>query len=102
VTSLKRSPNTPDLPTVAESGIPEFESISWFGLLAPAGTPAPIVSKLYQEAAKLAAQPDMREKFAQLGLDSVGNPPDEFAAIIKSDTAKWAKVIKDAGIKASE
>ncbi len=102
VTSLKRSPNTPDLPTIAESGIPGFESISWFGLLAPAGTPAPIVSKLYQEASKVAAQPDMRERFAQLGLDSVGNPPDEFAAIIKSDTAKWAKVIKDAGIKASE
>jgi tripartite-type tricarboxylate transporter receptor subunit TctC len=77
-------------------------ALSWFGLLAPAGTPAPIVGKLYQEAAKLAAQPDMREKFAQLGLDSVGNPPDELAAIIKSDTAKWAKVIKDAGIKASE
>ena len=59
-------------------------------------------SKLYQEAVKVAAQPDMREKFAQIGVDSVGNPPDEFAAIIKADTAKWAKVIRDAGIKASE
>ena len=69
----------PDLPTVAESGI--------------AG---------YQEAVKVAALPDTREQFAQLGLDSVGNPPDEFAAIIKADTAKWAKVIRDAGIKSSE
>jgi tripartite-type tricarboxylate transporter receptor subunit TctC len=102
VTSIKRSPNTPDLPTVAESGIADFEAISWFGLLAPAGTPAPIVSKLYQEASKVSALPDTRERFAQLGLDSVGNPPDEFAAIIKADTAKWAKVIRDAGIKASE
>jgi tripartite-type tricarboxylate transporter receptor subunit TctC len=102
VTSLKRSPNTPDLPTVAESGIPEFESISWFGLLAPAGTPAPIVGKLYQETVKIAAQPDMREKFTQLGLDAVADPPDAFAAIIKSDIAKWAKVIKDAGIKVNE
>ena len=99
VTSLKRSPSMPDLPTVAESGVSGFEAISWFGLLAPAGTPAPIVSKLYQEAVKVAAQPDMREKFAQIGVDSAGNPPDEFAAIIKADTAKWAKVIRDAGIK---
>jgi len=102
VTSLKRSPSSPDLPTVAESGIADFEAISWFGLLAPAGTPAPIVSKLYQEAVKVAAQPDMREKFAQIGVDGASNPPDEFAAIIKADTAKWAKVIRDAGIKASE
>jgi tripartite-type tricarboxylate transporter receptor subunit TctC len=102
VTSLKRSPSIPELPTVTESGVPGFEAISWFGLLAPAGTPAPIVSKLHQEAVKVAAQSDMREKFAQIGVDGVGNPPDEFAAIIKADTAKWAKVIKDAGIKASE
>jgi tripartite-type tricarboxylate transporter receptor subunit TctC len=102
VTSLERSRYTPDLPTIAESGIPGFEATSWFGLLAPAGTPAPVVGKIYQEAAKIVAQPDMREKFAQIGVDSVGNPPDEFAAIIKADTAKWAKVIRDAGIKASE
>jgi tripartite-type tricarboxylate transporter receptor subunit TctC len=102
VTSLARSRYAPDLPTIAESGIAGFEATSWFGLLAPAGTPASVVGKIYQEAAKIVAQPDMREKFAQIGVDSVGNPPDEFAAIIKSDTAKWAKVIRDAGIKASE
>jgi Tripartite tricarboxylate transporter family receptor len=71
-------------------------------LLAPAGTPAPIVGKLYQEASKVSALSDTRERFAQLGLDSVGNSPDDFAAIIKADTVKWAKVIKEAGIKASE
>jgi tripartite-type tricarboxylate transporter receptor subunit TctC len=102
ITSLKRSPSMPELPTIAESAFPGFEVISWFGLLAPAGTPAPIVGKLYQETVKIAAQPDMREKFTQLGLDAVADPPDAFAAIIKSDIAKWAKVIKDAGIKVNE
>jgi tripartite-type tricarboxylate transporter receptor subunit TctC len=102
VTSLKRSPSMPELPSIAESGFPNFEAISWFGLLAPAGTPAPIVGKLYQETVKIAAQPDMREKFAQLGLDAVADSPDAFAAIIQADIAKWAKVIKDAGIKVSE
>ena len=76
--------------------------VEQFGLLAPAGTPAPIVGKLHQETLKIAAQPDMRGKFAQLGLDAVADPPDAFSAIIKSDIAKWAKVIKDAGIKLSE
>ncbi len=102
VTSLKRWPSVPELPTIAESGFPGFEATSWFGLLAPAGTPAPIVGKLHQEIIKIVAQPDIREKLAQLGLDAAGNPPDEFAAIIKADTAKWAKVIKDAGIKGSD
>jgi tripartite-type tricarboxylate transporter receptor subunit TctC len=102
LTSRQRSPNVPELPTMIESGIADFELTSWFGLLAPAGTPAPIVGKLHQAAIKIVAQPDTRERFTQLGLDVVGNPPDEFAAIIKTDIAKWAKVIKDAGIKAGE
>ena len=92
----------PELPTIAKSGFPGFEVTSWFGLLAPAGTPAPIVGKLHQETMKVAAQADVREKLTQLGLDVVGNPPAEFATIIKADTAKWAKVIKDAGIKAGD
>jgi tripartite-type tricarboxylate transporter receptor subunit TctC len=102
VTSLERSPNMPDLPTISESGIPGFEAISWFAILAPAGTPAPIVSKVYQETLKVTAQPSMRARFAQLGLDTVGKSPDELAAVIKSDIDKWARVIKDAGITASE
>jgi tripartite-type tricarboxylate transporter receptor subunit TctC len=102
VTSLKRTPNFPDLPTVAESGFPGFEAISWFGLMAPAATPAAAIDRIYQDAARIVAHPDMREKFAQLGLDTTADSPAELGAIIKSDIAKWAKVIKDAGIKAGE
>jgi tripartite-type tricarboxylate transporter receptor subunit TctC len=89
----------PDLPTIAESGLPGFEAISWFGLMAPSGTPAPIVAKVYQQAAKIVSEPEMKEKLAQLGLDTASDAPDAFAAIIKADIAKWAKVIKDANIK---
>jgi tripartite-type tricarboxylate transporter receptor subunit TctC len=101
-TSLKRSPNIPELPTVAESGYPGFETVSWFGLLAPVGTPAGIVNRLHQDSLKVLAQPDMRASFTKLGLDVVGSTPAELAAIIKSDIAKWAKVIKEAGITASD
>jgi tripartite-type tricarboxylate transporter receptor subunit TctC len=102
VTSLRRSPNMPELPTISESGFPGFEATSWYALLAPAGTPAPIVNKVHQEVLKGLAQPDLRAKFAKLGLDTVGNSPAELAAIIKSDIGKWAKVIKDAGMTANE
>ena len=102
VTSLKRTPVMPDLPTLAESGLPGFEAISWFGLMAPAKTPAPIIAKVYEQAAKIAAMPDLKEKLAAMGLDTASDPPDAVAAIIKADIAKWAKVIKDANIKAAD
>jgi tripartite-type tricarboxylate transporter receptor subunit TctC len=102
VTSLKRTSVMPDLPTVAESGFAGFEAISWFGLMAPAGTPAPVVAKVHQQAVAVAAMPDVREKLAALGLDTSADGPEAVAAIIKADTAKWAKVIKDANIKAGE
>jgi tripartite-type tricarboxylate transporter receptor subunit TctC len=102
VTSSQRSPIIPELPTLAESGFPDFEAISWFGLLAPAHTAAPIIAKVHEEIVKIAAQTDMRERLAQLGLDVAVNSPDEFAAVINADIAKWAKVIKDANIKLSE
>ena len=102
VTSNQRSPIIPELPTLAESGFPGFEAISWFGLLAPAHTAAPIIAKVHEEIVKIAAQTDMRERLAQLGLDVAVNSPDEFAAVINADIAKWAKVIKDANIKLSE
>jgi tripartite-type tricarboxylate transporter receptor subunit TctC len=102
VTSSQRSPIIPELPTLAESGFPGFEAISWFGLLAPAHTAAPIIAKVHEEIVKIAAQTDMRERLAQLGLDVAVNSPDEFAAVINADIAKWAKVIKDASIKLSE
>jgi tripartite-type tricarboxylate transporter receptor subunit TctC len=99
VTSLERSPFLPDLPTVAESGFPRFEAISWFGLMAPAHTPGPVVDRIYRQAAQIAAMPDVRAKLAQLGFDTTADPPDAFGAIIKSDIAKWAKVIETAGIQ---
>jgi len=102
MTAATRSPNMPELPTMVEAGVAGFEVTSWFGLLAPAGTPALIVAKLHQEAVKIVAAADMREKYGKIGLDVVTDAPDAFAAIIRSDTAKWAKVIKDAGIKAAD
>ena len=102
VTSNQRSPIIPELPTLAESGFPGFEAISWFGLLAPAHTAAPVIAKVHEEVVKIATQADMRERLAQLGLEVAVNSPDEFAAVINADIAKWAKVIKDANIKLSE
>ena len=99
VTSLRRSPVVPELPTIAESGYPGFEVTTWFGLLAPARTPATIVRKLHLETVKALAPPDVRARLADLGMEGIGNSPDEFAAIIKSEIPKWAKVIKEAGIK---
>ena len=102
VTSLKRSPNMPEFPTMIESGVPDFEVTSWFGLLAPVGTPAPIIAKLHRQAVEIVQHPHLRESFGRIGLDVVSDAPDAFATIIRADTAKWAKVIKDAGIKGSE
>ena len=102
VSSVKRSPNIPEFPTIAESGFPGFEAVSWFGLFAPSGTPAAVVSRLHQETLKVLGQPDMRARFSQMGLDTVGNTPGELAAIVKSDVAKWTKVIKEAGITATD
>jgi len=99
VTSLRRSSAAPELPTIAESGYPGFEVTIWHGLLAPARTPAAIVRKLHLETVKALALPDLRAKLADLGLEGIGNSPDEFAASIKSEIPKWAKVIKESGIK---
>ncbi|TMJ00084.1 MAG: tripartite tricarboxylate transporter substrate binding protein [Alphaproteobacteria bacterium] len=102
VTSLTRSTAIPELPTMIESGVADFEATSWFGLLAPAGTPAPIIAKLYRQATEIVQHPQLRESFGKIGLDVVTDPPDVFAGIIRTDTAKWAKVIREAGIKGSE
>jgi tripartite-type tricarboxylate transporter receptor subunit TctC len=98
VTSLRRAPTFPELPTIAESGYPGFEVTLWNGLLAPAGTPAAIVRKLHLETVKALALPDLRAKLADLGMEEIGNSPDEFTAVIKSEIPKWAKVIKASGI----
>jgi tripartite-type tricarboxylate transporter receptor subunit TctC len=101
VTSLNRT-SVIDLPTVAESGLPGFEATSWFGLMAPARTPAPMIAKVHQQAVAVAAMPDVRDKLAALGLDTTADGPEAVAEIIRADTAKWAKVIKDANIKAGD
>jgi len=99
VTSLRRSPVAPDVPTIDESGYPGFEATVWYGLLAPAGTTATIVRKLHLETVKVLALPEVRAKLADLGMEVIGNSPEEFAAVIKSEIPKWAKLLKDSGIK---
>jgi tripartite-type tricarboxylate transporter receptor subunit TctC len=99
ITSLKRSPNAPDLPTLVEAGFPGFEATSWFALMGPAGTPRPIIDKVRAEALKVLADPEMQKKFANLGLDIIGSTPEETRAAIANDIPKWAQVIKDANIK---
>jgi tripartite-type tricarboxylate transporter receptor subunit TctC len=99
ITSLARSAVAPEIPTVAESGLPGFESLQWYGLLAPAKTPKEIITRLHAEVTRILQQPETRERFVGDGADSVGNTPEEFARIIQSELVKWAKVARDAGIK---
>jgi len=99
VTSPERSPFMPDLPTMAESGFPDFDSRVWFGLFAPAGTPGPIVDKLHRHTMNVLALSDVRERYADLGLLPLGETPAEFAAAIHAEIPIWAKVIKASGIK---
>ena len=99
VTSKERSPTLPDVPTIAEAGVPGYEAFSWFGVLAPAGTPDAIVTKLRDEIARALADPAMRERLAELGAEPVGGTPAEFADLITAESAKWAKVVQDAGVK---
>jgi tripartite-type tricarboxylate transporter receptor subunit TctC len=100
VTGSKRSETLPDLPTVGESGLPGYEAVGWFGLLAPAATPKATVAKLSAEANRVLAMSDVREKMHGLGADPAGNTPEEFARFIRDDQAKWSKLMKEAGIQA--
>jgi tripartite-type tricarboxylate transporter receptor subunit TctC len=99
VTSAEPSPLAPGLPTVASAGLPGYESISIYGVFAPAKTPQPIVRQLNQAIVGVLNQPEIRERFLNLGVETVGSTPEQFAAVIKSDIARMAKVIKDAGIR---
>ena len=102
VSSLKRAAAAPDLPTMAESGFPDFDATGWFGLMAPAGTSPAVVDKIQRDAVSILSLPELRKKLDELGLEPIGNTPAEFAAAIKSEVSKWAKVIKEAGIKQDE
>jgi tripartite-type tricarboxylate transporter receptor subunit TctC len=99
VTSLKRAPALPDVPTIAESGLPGFEASSWFGILAPAGTPAPIVARLNAEVNKWLQSPEGKEQLLAQGAEVAGGPPEKFVAHIRAETEKWAKVVKASGAK---
>ncbi len=99
VTTAQPSPLAPGVPTVAESGLPGYESASILGVLAPAKTPATIVNRLNQEFVQVLNRPDAKSKFFNIGLETVGSSPEQFIATIKAETAKWGKVIRDAGIR---
>ena len=99
MTGAKRSPAIPEVPTVAESGVPGFETASWYGVLAPAGAPQTIVERLNREIAAIIRQPDVRERMAGEGADAAGGSPEEFALHIKRELARWSQVIRQARIK---
>jgi len=99
VTSTTRAAVLPDVPTVAESGLPGFEASSWFGILAPAGTPPAIVTKINGEVAKWVASAEAKEKLLSQGANAAGGTPEDFARHIQAETAKWAKVVKESGAK---
>lgn len=100
VTSAKRSPAVPDIPTIAEAGLPGYEAVTWFGVLAPAGTPRAIVTQLHSNVVRAVNDPSIRKRFIDDGADpSPSASPEAFAALIRSEVRKWAKVIKDAGIQ---
>jgi tripartite-type tricarboxylate transporter receptor subunit TctC len=102
LTGSRRSETLPDLPTVAESGLPGYEAVGWFGLLAPAATPRPIVAKISADANRVLAEREVREKMLGLGADPSGDTPEEFARFIRDDQAKWSKLMKEAGITAPQ
>ena len=99
VTSAARSPALPDVPTVAESGFPGFEANGWLGILVPNGTPPDVIAKLNAEIAKVMQSPEMKKQLLAQGVEARTSTPEQFGALIRSETAKWGKIIADAGIK---
>ena len=100
VTSARRSQAAPEIPTIAESGVPGYEVDSWFGILAPAGTPKEVVGKLNAEIARILKMPDVRQRLQEQGAEPVGGTPEQFADHIRKETVKWARVVKASGAKA--
>jgi tripartite-type tricarboxylate transporter receptor subunit TctC len=100
VTSATRSQVAPDVPSIAEAGVPGYESVQWYGVLAPAGTPREVITRIHEGVVRALQDATVRKRFLDDGVEPVGSSPEEFAALIRADMAKWAKVVKDAGIKA--
>ena len=99
IASARRSPTVPDLPTMSEAGVPGFQASSWFAVFAPAHTPRPVVSKLNADIVKVVHAPEVRDRMTGLGFEVVGGKPEELSAFLKSEIAKWSKVIKVSGAK---
>ena len=99
VTGARRSAAAPEFPTIAEAGVPGYEAVQWYGVLVPAATPRDIVTRLHGALARVLGDPAMKERFAADGAETIGNTPEEFAAIMRGDFAKWGKVVRVAGIK---
>jgi tripartite-type tricarboxylate transporter receptor subunit TctC len=97
VTTIKRSRAAQDIPTIAESGVPGYDANAWFGVFAPAGTPAAAINRLHAEIAKIVRVPEIRDRFLALGAEPVGSTPEQFAAFYRNEVAKWAKVVKASG-----
>jgi tripartite-type tricarboxylate transporter receptor subunit TctC len=102
VASAQRSPSAPEIPTIAEVALPGFDAATWFALVAPAGTPREIVQRLNAEVTRLVGQADVQRRFADLGMTISAGPPEAVDDYIKSEIAKWTKVIKDADVKAPD
>ena len=98
VTGARRTPTMPDVPTIDEAGVPGYESLGWFGLVAPAGVPRDVITKLNVEINRILQLPDVKERLLELGAEPAKLTPDEFLAFIRRDNAKWAKLIKERGI----
>jgi len=98
-TGVKRAPAAPELPTIAEAGVPGYEVSVWYGVLAPAATPPAVINRLHAELSKIVRLPEIRERWAVLGAEPVHNAPDQFAAFLKADLGKWAKVVRASGAK---
>ena len=101
VTSATRSPLMPDVPTIAESGLPGFENSGWFGLMVPAGTPATIVERIQKATVSVLGKPELKDRLTAAGMEAVGNSPTEFAAAIDAESQRWARVVKNRGLKAN-
>jgi tripartite-type tricarboxylate transporter receptor subunit TctC len=99
IASLKRSPQLPDIPTIAESGMPGFEAANWFAMLAPGGTPKPVIARVSDALVKVVRGSDVKSKFEALGADPVGSTPEEFAAVLRRDMQQYATVVKVSGAK---